>query len=166
MDPNDFPKLFQRDWRMLTKPVWWCPNLCAVLANEEVVTKIWSGKPSVERDHRQVVLRITAMQKKLAGLDDLDRPDTKRQQKHGLVDRKGRSICHWRHKWKTPGRVPLVLDIGFITWRGGRSRTSHSESRESEWSQSYVEVAGEEARSYPNRFHLSKLFLRVTVSIQ
>jgi len=67
------------------KPVWWCPELRAVLANEEVVNgKSEVGSHPVERRNlRQVVLRITAYAEKLlAGLDDLDWPDsTKRQQK-------------------------------------------------------------------------------------
>ena len=67
------------------RPVWWCPNLRAVLANEEVVDgKSEVGNHPVERRNlRQFVLRITAYADKLlAGLEGLDWPDsTKRQQK-------------------------------------------------------------------------------------
>ena len=66
------------------RPVWWCQNLRAVLANEEVVDgKSEVGNHPVERRNlRQFVLRITAYADKLlAGLDGLDWPDsTKRQQ--------------------------------------------------------------------------------------
>ena len=66
------------------RPVWWCPNLKAVLANEEVVNgKSDVGSHPVERRNlRQFVLRITAYADKLLkGLDGLDWPDsTKRQQ--------------------------------------------------------------------------------------
>ena len=66
------------------RPVWWCPKLRAVLANEEVVDgRSEVGNHPVERRNlRQFVLRITAYADKLlAGLDDLDWPDsTKRQQ--------------------------------------------------------------------------------------
>ena len=66
------------------RPVWWCPNLRAVLANEEVVDgKSEVGNHPVERRNlRQFVLRITAYADKLLkGLEGLDWPDsTKRQQ--------------------------------------------------------------------------------------
>ena len=74
------------------KPVWWCPKLRAVLANEEVVDgKSEVGNHPVERRNlRQVVLRITAYAEKLlAGLDDLDHlilPNVSK--KHGSGDRK------------------------------------------------------------------------------
>ena len=62
-----FLKLFQRGLAYVDeKPVWWCPNLRAVLANEEVVDgKSEVGNHPVERRNlRQVVLRITATPKK------------------------------------------------------------------------------------------------------
>lgn len=66
------------------KPVWWCPNLRAVLANEEIVDgKSEVGGHPVERKNlRQFVLRITRYADKLLkGLEPLDWPDsTKRQQ--------------------------------------------------------------------------------------
>ena len=78
------------------KPVWWCPELRAVLANEEVVDgKSEVGGHSVERRNlRQVVLRITAYAEKLlAGLDDLDWPDsTKRQQKAWIGRSEGAEV--------------------------------------------------------------------------
>jgi leucyl-tRNA synthetase len=78
------------------KPVWWCPELRAVLANEEVVDgKSEVGKHPVERRNlRQVVLRITAYAEKLLdGLDDLDWPDsTKRQQKAWIGRSEGAEV--------------------------------------------------------------------------
>jgi leucyl-tRNA synthetase, eubacterial and mitochondrial family len=67
------------------KPVWWCPKLGTVLANEEVIDgKSERGHYPVERKAlRQWVLKITAYgDKLLKGLEHLDWPDaTKRQQK-------------------------------------------------------------------------------------
>lgn len=66
------------------QPVWWCPALGTVLANEEVIDgKSERGFHPVERRKlRQMVLRITAYAEKLLeGLKVLDWPDsTKRQQ--------------------------------------------------------------------------------------
>ncbi len=92
-----FLKLFQRGLAYVDeKPVWWCPNLRAVLANEEVLDgKSEVGNHPVERRNlRQVVLRITAYAEKLlAGLDDLDWPDsTKRQQKAWIGRSEGAEV--------------------------------------------------------------------------
>ena len=92
-----FLKLFQRGLAYVDeKPVWWCPNLKAVLANEEVVDgKSEVGSHPVERRNlRQVVLRITAYAEKLLdGLDDLDWPDsTKRQQKAWIGRSEGAEV--------------------------------------------------------------------------
>lgn len=66
------------------KPVWWCPALGTVLANEEVIDgKSERGSHPVERRAlRQWVLRITAYADKLLeGLKDVDWPEsTKRMQ--------------------------------------------------------------------------------------
>ncbi len=92
-----FLKLFQRGLAYVDeKPVWWCPNLRAVLANEEIVDgKSEVGGHPVERKNlRQVVLRITAYADKLlAGLEDLDWPDsTKRQQKAWIGRSEGAEV--------------------------------------------------------------------------
>ncbi len=78
-------QLFQRGLAYVEeKPVWWCPALGTVLANEEVIDGLSEvGKHPVERRPiRQWVLRITAYADRLlAGLKDLDWPDsTKRMQ--------------------------------------------------------------------------------------
>ena len=92
-----FLKLFQRGLAYVAeKPVWWCPNLLAVLANEEVVNgkSEVGGHPVERRNLRQVVLRITAYAEKLiAGLDDLDWPNsTKRQQKAWIGRSEGAEV--------------------------------------------------------------------------
>ena len=92
-----FLKLFQRGLAYVDeKPVWWCPNLRAVLANEEVVDgkSEVGGHPVERRNLRQVVLRITAYAEKLlAGLEDLDWPDsTKRQQKAWIGRSEGAEV--------------------------------------------------------------------------
>jgi leucyl-tRNA synthetase len=92
-----FLKLFQRGLAYVAeKPVWWCPNLLAVLANEEVVDgkSEVGGHPVERRNLRQVVLRITAYAEKLiAGLDELDWPNsTKRQQKAWIGRSEGAEV--------------------------------------------------------------------------
>lgn len=78
-------QLFQRGLAYVEeKPVWWCPALGTVLANEEVIDgKSEVGSHPVERRPlRQWVLRITAYADRLLdGLKNLDWPDsTKRMQ--------------------------------------------------------------------------------------
>ncbi|MDR2667797.1 MAG: leucine--tRNA ligase [Puniceicoccales bacterium] len=80
-----FLQLFKRGLAFVDdRPVWWCPELKAVLANEEVINgRSERGNHPVERKNlRQWVLRITAYGDRLLnGLDGLDWPDsTKRQQ--------------------------------------------------------------------------------------
>lgn len=78
-------QLFRRNLAYVQdKPVWWCPALGTVLANEEVIEgrSEVGGHPVERRPVRQWVLRITAYAERLlAGLQDLDWPDsTKRMQ--------------------------------------------------------------------------------------
>lgn len=78
------------------KPVWWCPALGTVLANEEVIDgKSERGDHPVERRAlRQWVLRITAYADKLlAGLKDVDWPDsTKRMQTEWIGRSEGAQV--------------------------------------------------------------------------
>ncbi|MDR1458184.1 MAG: leucine--tRNA ligase [Puniceicoccales bacterium] len=78
------------------KPVWWCPALKSVLANEEVIDeKSEGGDHPVERKNmRQWVLRITDYADKLLeGLEDIDWPNsTKRQQIAWIGKSKGAEI--------------------------------------------------------------------------
>jgi len=78
-------KLFERGLAYVEdKPVWWCPALGTVLANEEVIDgkSEVGGHPVERRPLRQWVLRITNYADRLlAGLEKLDWPDsTKRMQ--------------------------------------------------------------------------------------
>jgi len=72
------------------KPVWWCPELRSVLANEEVVQRRSEvGNHPVERRNlRQVVLRITAYADRLLeGLKDLDWPESTKRQQQAWIGR-------------------------------------------------------------------------------
>lgn len=103
-DPNYFKwtqwiflKLFQRGLAYVDeKPVWWCPALGTVLANEEVIDgKSEVGKFPVERRKlRQWVLKITAYADKLIeGLNDLNWPDsTKRLQTNWIGKSEGTEV--------------------------------------------------------------------------
>lgn len=92
-----FLKLFEKGLAYVDeKPVWWCPKLGTVLANEEVIDgKSEVGKHPVERRKlRQWVLKITAYADKLlAGLKDLDWPDsTKRLQANWIGRSEGAEV--------------------------------------------------------------------------
>ncbi len=92
-----FLKLFKMGLAYVDeKPVWWCPQLGTVLANEEVIDgKSEVGKFPVERRKlRQWVLKITAYADKLIeGLDALDWPDsTKRLQKNWIGRSEGAEV--------------------------------------------------------------------------
>ena len=72
------------------KPVWWCPALGTVLANEEVIDGVSEvGKHPVERRPlRQWVLRITAYADRLlADLKDLDWPDSTKRMQEAWIGR-------------------------------------------------------------------------------
>jgi len=79
------------------RPVWWCPELKAVLANEEVVDgkSELGGHPVERRNLRQWVLRITAYAERLlAGLKDVDWPDsTKRMQEAWIGRSEGAEVA-------------------------------------------------------------------------
>ncbi len=92
-----FLKLFQRGLAYVDeKPVWWCPALGTVLANEEVIDgKSEVGKFPVERRKlRQWVLKITAYADKLIeGLENLDWPEsTKRLQTNWIGRSEGAEV--------------------------------------------------------------------------
>jgi leucyl-tRNA synthetase len=80
-----FLQLFRRGLAYVDeRPVWWCPEMRTVLANEEIVDgrSEVGGFPVERRNLRQWVLRITAYADRLlAGLEGVDWPDsTKRMQ--------------------------------------------------------------------------------------
>ena len=82
------------------KPVWFCPDLGTVLANEEVLNTPEGPRsergsfPVERRPIRQWVLRITEYAERLiAGLEDLDWPDsTKRLQENWIGRSEGAEI--------------------------------------------------------------------------
>jgi leucyl-tRNA synthetase len=86
-----FKQLFDRGLAYQEeKPVWWCPELGTTLANEEVIDgrSEVGGFPCVRRPLRQWVLRITAYADALlAGLDDLDWPDSTKEMQRNWIGR-------------------------------------------------------------------------------
>ncbi len=78
------------------RPVWWCPELRTVLANEEVVDgkSEVGGFPVERRNLRQWVLRITAYAEQLLeGLKDIDWPEsTKRMQETWIGKSEGAEV--------------------------------------------------------------------------
>ncbi len=92
-----FLQLFKRGLAYVDeKPVWWCPALGTVLANEEVIDgKSEVGKHPVERRKlRQWVLKITAYADRLLkDLETLDWPDsTKRLQENWIGRSEGAEV--------------------------------------------------------------------------
>ncbi|RXK55677.1 leucine--tRNA ligase [Oleiharenicola lentus] len=72
------------------RPVWWCPELRTVLANEEVVDgkSEVGGFPVERRNLRQWVLRITAYAEQLIdGLKDVDWPDSTKRMQEAWIGR-------------------------------------------------------------------------------
>jgi leucyl-tRNA synthetase len=86
-----FLKLFQHGLAYVDeRPVWWCPELKTVLANEEVVDgrSEVGGHPVERRNLRQWVLRITAYADRLlAGLPALDWPDSTKRMQEAWIGR-------------------------------------------------------------------------------
>ncbi|NIW25014.1 MAG: leucine--tRNA ligase, partial [Gammaproteobacteria bacterium] len=71
-------------------PVWWCPELGTTLANEEVIDgkSEVGGFECVRRPLRQWVLRITEYADELlAGLDDVDWPDSTKEMQRNWIGR-------------------------------------------------------------------------------
>ncbi len=72
------------------RPVWWCPELRTVLANEEVIDgkSEVGGFPVERRNLRQWVLRITAYAEQLLdGLKDVDWPDSTKRMQEAWIGR-------------------------------------------------------------------------------
>jgi leucyl-tRNA synthetase len=86
-----FLQLFRRGLAYVDeRPVWWCPELRTVLANEEVVEgkSEVGGYPVERRNLRQWVLRITAYADRLlAGLKDVDWPDSTKRMQEAWIGR-------------------------------------------------------------------------------
>jgi leucyl-tRNA synthetase len=86
-----FLQLFQRGLAYVDeRPVWWCPELRTVLANEEIVDgkSEVGGFPVERRNLRQWVLRITAYAERLlADLRDVDWPDSTKRMQEAWIGR-------------------------------------------------------------------------------
>ncbi len=94
-----FLQLFQRGLAYVDeRPVWWCPALKTVLANEEVVDgKSERGNHPVERRAlRQWVLKITAYADRLLkDLDGLDWPDSTKRMQAAWIGRSEGAEVHF-----------------------------------------------------------------------
>jgi len=106
-----FLQLFQRGLAYVDeRPVWWCPELRTVLANEEVVDgkSEVGGFPVERRNLRQWVLRITAYAERLlADLKEVDWPDsTKRMQEAWIGRSEGAEILF---QLEPPAISPLKI---------------------------------------------------------
>jgi len=86
-----FLQLFARGLAYVDeRPVWWCPELRTVLANEEVVDgkSEVGGFPVERRNLRQWVLRITAYAERLlADLKDVDWPESTKRMQEAWIGR-------------------------------------------------------------------------------
>ncbi|HRE81759.1 MAG TPA: leucine--tRNA ligase [Opitutaceae bacterium] len=86
-----FLQLFKRGLAYVDeRPVWWCPELRTVLANEEIVDgkSEVGGFPVERRNLRQWVLRITAYADRLlADLKDVDWPDSTKRMQEAWIGR-------------------------------------------------------------------------------
>lgn len=86
-----FLQLFKRGLAYVDeRPVWWCPELRTVLANEEVIDgkSDVGGFPVERRNLRQWVLRITAYAERLlADLKDVDWPDSTKRMQEAWIGR-------------------------------------------------------------------------------
>ena len=86
-----FLRLFQRGLAYVDeRPVWWCPELRTVLANEEVVDgrSEVGGFPVERRRLRQWVLRITAYAERLlTDLAGVDWPDSTKRMQEAWIGR-------------------------------------------------------------------------------
>ncbi|HEX2100032.1 MAG TPA: leucine--tRNA ligase, partial [Candidatus Synoicihabitans sp.] len=94
-----FLQLFRRGLAYVDeRPVWWCPELKAVLSNEEVVDgkSEVGGHPVERRALRQWVLRITAYAERLlAGLKELDWPDSTKRMQEAWIGRSEGAELHF-----------------------------------------------------------------------
>ena len=86
-----FLQLFRRGLAYVDeRPVWWCPELRTVLANEEVIDgkSEVGGFPVERRNLRQWVLRITAYAEQLLdGLKTVDWPESTKRMQEAWIGR-------------------------------------------------------------------------------
>ena len=89
------------------RPVWWCPELRTVLANEEIVDgkSEVGGYPVERRNLRQWVLRITAYAEQLIdGLKDVDWPGSTKRMQESPRAGSGRHRSATTRSGRPPGR--------------------------------------------------------------
>ncbi|MEI6861123.1 MAG: leucine--tRNA ligase [Verrucomicrobiota bacterium] len=108
-----FLQLFKRGLAYVDeRPVWWCPDLRTVLANEEIVDgKSEVGGFSVERRNlRQWVLRITAYAERLlADLKDVDWPDSTKRMQEAWIGRSEGAEVLFELEGAAKARGPLKI---------------------------------------------------------
>jgi leucyl-tRNA synthetase len=94
------------------RPVWWCPELRTVLANEEVVDgkSEVGGFPVERRNLRQWVLRITAYAERLlADLKDVDWPDSTKRMQEAWIGRSEGAEVLFELEGENKSRGPLKV---------------------------------------------------------
>jgi len=92
------------------RPVWWCPELRTVLANEEVIDgrSEVGGFPVERRNLRQWVLRITAYADRLlADLKDVDWPDSTKRMQEAWIGRSEGAEILFDLENPSPGRLKV-----------------------------------------------------------
>lgn len=92
------------------RPVWWCPELRTVLANEEIVDgkSEVGGYPVERRNLRQWVLRITAYAERLLdGLKDVDWPDSTKRMQEAWIGRSEGAEVHFALENPTLGDLKI-----------------------------------------------------------
>jgi leucyl-tRNA synthetase len=106
-----FLQLFKRGLAYVDeRPVWWCPELRTVLANEEVVDgkSEVGGFPVERRNLRQWVLRITAYADRLlADLKDVDWPDSTKRMQEAWIGRSDGAEIQFELENKTLGQLKI-----------------------------------------------------------
>ncbi len=108
-----FLQLFQRGLAYVDeRPVWWCPELRTVLANEEVVDgkSEVGGFPVERRNLRQWVLRITAYAERLlADLKDVDWPESTKRMQEAWIGRSEGAEVLFELEGDAQARGPLKV---------------------------------------------------------
>jgi leucyl-tRNA synthetase len=92
------------------RPVWWCPELRTVLANEEIVDgkSDVGGFPVERRNLRQWVLRITAYADRLlADLKDVDWPESTKRMQESWIGRSEGAEVLFALENKAPGPLKI-----------------------------------------------------------
>ncbi|HVU32327.1 MAG TPA: leucine--tRNA ligase [Opitutaceae bacterium] len=106
-----FLQLFKRGLAYVDeRPVWWCPELRTVLANEEVVDgkSEVGGFPVERRNLRQWVLRITAYAERLlADLKEVDWPESTKRMQEAWIGRSDGAEIVFAFEHKAHGTLKI-----------------------------------------------------------